>query len=495
MTPKRSLEREEKWDVPATFVPPELIPDLPEGATVSIAQVHLSSTYFDTDRHDLLNADVSLRRRTGDTDTGWQAKLASRTEHRIEITQPLQPSSVDENVTPPESIGEILAGLGRGRTLRPIAIVRTARTLHSVHDATGTLLLELADDTVHSTAIGPTASIQAWREVEVELKQGSPKLLRRLGKQLQRAGAMPRPGSSKLTRTLELDDAVPPPIAAPIARYLHEQYLALLAGDLDLRMGNDAVHPTRVACRRLRSTLRNFAPLLADDGATGDADVDADLDADLDFDLDTEIAWYAALLGDARDAQVMRAHFRQALGDVPVELTLGAVAARIATSIDQWERDALAVLGEAMHSPRYFALLDAVEAFVEHQAAAKPPKRKQIEKLVAQAEQKYQKRLRRALRSPKDDAALHRARKAAKRARYAYEATELDGARRRIRDFKRLQTTLGEFQDAVVAKELLRKWGAATSALPDENGFTFGLLWQREDENQRRIRRALRHAG
>ncbi|SOD74934.1 CHAD domain-containing protein [Jatrophihabitans sp. GAS493] len=485
----RNIEREEKWDVPVGFAIPDLGAVLPARATLRTERVHLSSTYFDTPRRDLLEADVSLRRRTGDTDTGWQAKLASRTGSRIEITEPLH-TAHDEDVTPPAAITGLLAGLQRGRELRPIAIVRTERIVHSIHDEFGILLLELADDTVHSTAIGDSAEIRAWREVEVELKHRPEKLLRRVGKALERAGATPRLGSSKLARALGADgDAAPPaviqqgiapqPATDPITGYLAQQYRDLVAGDLDLRAERNAVHPTRVACRRIRSTLRVFAPVLVD----------------VDPALDAEVAWYAALLGEVRDVQVMREHFRHALADVPIELELGPVAARISMGLDELERDGFTRLRSAMESTRYFALLDSVQELVERQLTIKGRRRKQVQKLVEKADRKFDRRLRAALRSPDDDAALHRARKSAKRARYAYEAAAPAGAKRRVRQFKRLQETLGNFQDAVVAKQLLRTWATATAGRADENGFTFGLLWQRADETQRAVRRSLRGGG
>jgi hypothetical protein len=49
---------------------------------------------------------------------------------------------------------------------------------------------------------------------------------------------------------------------------LGAQYAALIAGDLALRRGQDAIHDTRVATRRYRSVLRVFADLFDPDHAT-----------------------------------------------------------------------------------------------------------------------------------------------------------------------------------------------------------------------------------
>ena len=85
-----------------------------------------------------------------------------------------------------------------------------------------------------------------------------------------------------------------------------------------------------------------------------------------------------------------------------------------------------------------------------------------------------------------DDEALHRERKAFKRARYAAElATPLLGkkqAKKTIRRYKHVQEVLGEQQDSLVAAEFLRRLGAAAATRPAENGFTYGLLFANEQQ-------------
>ena len=64
-------------------------------------------------------------------------------------------------------------------------------------------------------------------------------------------------------------------------------------------VGSDPIHDTRVAIRRLRSTLRVFGTLL--DGASIAGGDDG-------------LEWFAGLLGEVRDSQVQRGGFRDALG-------------------------------------------------------------------------------------------------------------------------------------------------------------------------------------
>ena len=102
-----------------------------------------------------------------------------------------------------------------------------------------------------------------------------------------------------------------------------------------------------------------------------------------------------------------------------------------------------------------------------------------LAKAAKRAYRKADRRLDAALQSS-DDALLHRARKAAKRARYAAELTkpsfDSTSAKRKVEQYKKIQTILGDHQDSAVATGVLRQMGAAAGTTPGENGFTFGLL-------------------
>jgi CHAD domain-containing protein len=100
---------------------------------------------------------------------------------------------------------------------------------------------------------------------------------------------------------------------------------------------------------------------------------------------------------------------------------------------------------------------------------------------VARAYRRAGRRMRRAARAPEGgqrDVALHEARKAAKRARYAAEAAEpVHGkqARRFAKRMKAVQSVLGDHQDAVIARAVAREIGVQAH-LAGENAFSFGLL-------------------
>jgi CHAD domain-containing protein len=301
---------------------------------------------------------------------------------------------------------------------------------------------------------------------------------------LRAAGARPARYSSKLARALP-----PPPAHTPggpggtgvFARYLHAQIDAIFDGDLALRRGQDPIHDTRVATRRLRSTLRVFGTLL---------------DADAVGDIDTELKWFAGLLGEVRDCQVQRKRFRTALDALPPELVLGPVAARIDSDLISTQVRAREVVAEAMNSPRYLDLLAILQRWRTDLPVTGQLRSKALRKRAARAAAKADSRLAAAIGTG-DDTDLHRARKAAKRARYAAELNNpIDGkAKRTVKRYKKIQTVLGDHQDGVVAAATLRRLGTLAGATPGENGFTFGALYATEQQSAGRAREAAAALG
>jgi CHAD domain-containing protein len=90
--------------------------------------------------------------------------------------------------------------------------------------------------------------------------------------------------------------------------------------------------------------------------------------------------------------------------------------------------------------------------------------------------------------------ALHAARRAAKRSRYAAEAaTPAVGkqAKRYGKQIKKIQSSLGDHQDAVIARNTLREIGVRAH-LEGENAFTFGLL---HEHNSTAIRESERRGA
>jgi CHAD domain-containing protein len=263
-----------------------------------------------------------------------------------------------------------------------------------------------------------------------------------------------------------------------LAGYLNTQIDQITVGDLGLRRGDDPIHDTRVAIRRLRSTLRVFGKAL-DEAAIGD--------------LDAELKWWAGLLGEVRDCQVQQRRFTDALGELPGELILGPVPARIRNHLQGIELPARTRVGEAMDSERYVAIMDALRQLRVEPPVGPDITAKDLRKRARRAQRKADRRLAAALHSG-DSALLHRARKAAKRARYAAELYRpLDKrAKRAVKHYKHIQTALGNHQDTVVASATLRQLGTTAGTTEGENGFTYGLLYAREQQIARRCRKEAR---
>ncbi|MFJ8622853.1 CHAD domain-containing protein [Kitasatospora sp. NPDC093550] len=249
-----------------------------------------------------------------------------------------------------------------------------------------------------------------------------------------------------------------------------EEQAAVLAGlDEAVRADEpDAVHRMRVACRRLRSALRTFRRLFAP-GATDE--------------LVAELRWLGGALGGARDREVLA----ERLAAQARELPAGCGPERVAAALERWgETEYRRVWPEvvaALDSPRRRDLGDALAALL-----ADPPLRRradrpavaELSRIAAREQRRTADRVRTALAAGpgERDGALHAARKAAKRARYAGETAAPAAGRRAERYTERMkavQEVLGEHQDAVVAAAAL-----AAQASAGGEPFGYGVLYGRQ---------------
>lgn len=458
-------EREDKFDVDAEYELPSLASLVPTGGSLTSGETDLISEYFDTAGHDLLRRGITLRRRTGDSDNGWHAKVPAE-KARTEIRLPLG-GGPDDVV--PDELADVLRGAVMGAQLSAVATLTTRRTVHSVSDADGVVIAEIADDAVSVTLIGG-ATGPRWREVEVELgPAGSESFLKKAGKLLRSNGARPSAHPSKLDRALSVVREVPADAGVRLLTdYLDEQVQAIVAGDVYLRRGLDPIHSTRVAIRRYRSTLRVFGSLFEDEPAAH---------------LEAELSWYASLLGEVRDRQVQRARFAAALRELPPEWVLGPVASRVENDLLAEQIRHRDVAMAELDGDRYRALLTQLSAWSRGLPIDGEVDERLLVKLARKAGKKAIDRTKSAVHGT-DDEALHRARKASKRARYAAElvapVVDKKVSKANIKRFKMIQEVLGEHQDAVVAAGILRTLGARAGSTAGENGFTFGLLFERE---------------
>ncbi|OCB14758.1 CHAD domain-containing protein [Mycolicibacterium porcinum] len=476
----RYTEIERKFAVTENTVSPSFEGLSAVAEVVRTGTQHLDAVYFDTPDRDLAAHRITLRRRTGGSDAGWHLKLPAGVDTRTEVRAPLG-TATD---TVPEDLRDVVLAIVRDRPLSPVARISTQRSVEVLHGDDGTGLAEFCDDRVTASAVG--GEEQRWREWELELLTAEmpDDLMDRLANRLADAGAEPAGHGSKLAKVLGTDTApAPAPPADPVHRAIAEQIEALLVWDRAVRAdAYDSVHQMRVTTRKIRSLLQESK------GAFG-------LDDD-GWVLD-ELRALAAVLGVARDAEVLAERYQHALDEMPAELIRGPVRQRLVEGANRryaagWRRSLL-----AMRSQRYFRLLDALEELVN----AEQPESADASKSSVSIDAAY-KRVRKAAKTAaaadsdaeasaeEKDEALHRIRKGAKRLRYTAAATGADKVSDRA---KTIQTLLGDHQDSVVSKAHLSTQADAAHAA-GEDTFTYGLLYQQEDDLAQHSRALLQDA-
>lgn len=494
METHREIER--KYDVKPTSSIPQLN-KLPGVARVEQPhELELEAVYFDTEEHALMRAGITLRRRTGGDDEGWHVKLPLGPNDREEFRLPLRRGAAGAAV--PKALRSLVEVHARGRRLVPVATVRNRRMVHRMVAKDGTALAELCDD--HVTAEPPDtdgcAPRSTWREWEVELVHGSPALLAAVDTLVREAGARPSGSSSKLARALgstrpkpsKAGNAKPTdPLSAGagVLAYYREQADRLKAADPQVRLDrHDSVHAMRVATRRLRSVFATFRPLL---------------DRNVTDHLRGELKWLAGVLGEARDAEVLRDRLTaMAAEDAEDQSGVlrdnvghrggghpavshggdlgGDLGARYRTAHDEVLR--------VLDSARYFRLLNALDALLDSPpwtSAADEPAQEVLRTLVRRDWRRVDKRALAAAQAAtptERDGDLHELRKAAKRLRYSCEAVAPifgDRAATLGKAAKDLQEVLGEHQDSVASQKVLHQL-ASQAGLPRESAGVLGRL-------------------
>jgi CHAD domain-containing protein len=472
MPESRYLEVERKFDVGESTRSPSFdgIPDI--ARVERLPTQTLDAVYFDTPGRDLASRRITLRRRTGGEDAGWHLKLPAGPDARTEVRSPL--NAGDDEV--PTELADVVLAIVRDRPLSPVARITTARGVQHLHRADDEVVAEFCDDQVTaSRAATPAAPEleQRWREWELELTQPQPntELLDKLSDRLLGAGARPAGHGSKLARVL---GTTPKELSAtdPLHRAVAEQLDELLVWDRAVRAeADDAVHQMRVTTRKIRSLLQ----------ASPDSFVLPDDTSILD-----ELRELANILGEARDAEVLAERYRDALDNLPPELVRGAIRERLIDGAEARYRAGLRHSLTALRSPRYFRLLDALEAVIE---TTPPTDVRGAAATVGAAGKKVRKAAKAARRAGDEerDAAIHRIRKRAKRLRYTADAT---GAAKVSKRAKKIQSLLGDHQDSVVSREHLMQQAEAAHAAGDDT-FTYGLLYQQETDLAAECRRQL----
>ncbi len=413
------------------------------------------AVYFDTPDRRLWKSGVECRIRENGKGLRQTVKKRipgssgfAREEHEIPVESLELNASHLEAVLPPDLRGEA----ARLAPAFSTDVKRSKRVIERRDD-----VVEAVHDRGRITANGKSLEID---DVEHELRRGAPRSLADACLAFLELAPCGLETQGKAARGFRLLTGEPPgPVLAETVRVppstaIPEAAAAMMRSAFAQVLANhaalvqtahpEAVHQMRVGLRRLRSTLSAFGPVLDVSGAAGMLAAAKSLfsrlgdvrDADV-FAAETAASFPKDLL-DARLAKVLAeevARFRErAFADV-IALLAGPEFARLTVRWHGWIED-----GEWLRDERPVDRLLARRPVGEFAATR-----------LANMHRRLVKRGRRALKGDIDD--WHRARIAAKRARYAGAPLlqVLDeggkGARRYSKRLARLQDDLGKFND------------------------------------------------
>ena len=258
-----------------------------------------------------------------------------------------------------------------------------------------------------------------------------------------------RVGSAK-TPALAADDRASVAVRAVVRLQLRafaRQEVAARAGEVE------AVHQLRVATRRLRATLRLFAPVLPAMFVTWTRQ---------------ELEWLGGVIGAVRDVDVLIQAVGKRAARVEPSLRRALGPLGVAT-LDERAR-VHETLIEVLDSARARRLLDRLARFAESEPAVRSDER--LGDLAAGLQTPLVRSVRRAGRralAASEPEALHRLRVRAKRLRYAVETLRGLGGRREqelVRRLTQLQDHLGEYQDITTQVHWLRDFAVRAGVAP-----------------------------
>jgi CHAD domain-containing protein len=267
------------------------------------------------------------------------------------------------------------------------------------------------------------------------------------------------------------------PAADAVRAHFALQVSRFLTQDMRVRLDQpDSVHQLRVAARRLRSGLKDFADLLDEQWAKG---------------LREELGWAAGELGRVRDTEVMLIRLDCHAEDLPPadsQRATQVVEQVLKAELAQARHDALVSLRSKRHLDLLVALVDAVQ----HPRLTDTANEPCAEVLPPRVEKSF-KRLAKDVRGLYLDSAAHpwhETRIAGKKARYAAELVVPvfgEPAKRLAKALAEVTEVLGDHQDCYVAQQELRRI-AALEQTDGATGFSLGLLYAAEEEREMSLR-------
>lgn len=454
-------------------------PLLQQYAAGPARELHMLDTYFDTARHQLKEAGAGLRvRRVGDDyiqtlKAGGDASMGLHRryewESRVAGEQP-DLAALREMVDRKAPWNKLLRASSIASSLAPVFQSKVTRTVWDLRLPGGDRIefaldlgkLECGDEAV------PVS------EIELELVSGNAIHLFDLALALHERTPMQIGTLSKAEQGYALcrPDPRNATAAAPVRLATHgnveQAFKAIVSSCLAQVQANaagvargdngESLHQMRVGVKRLEAALDLFKGIVQ-----------------LPTDLQPDIDWLASELGNARDWDVLAGETLPLLSnDVPAPL-LNVTHAALDIG-----REAHLAAAAAVNSARYTRLLLSLGRWLVGNGWREPGQGKGKGRLdaplaafAAKALRRAHKRMKRRARalSRRDPASLHRARIAARKARYATEffASLYRGklVRPYLKALVALQDRLGQANDAVVARRLLGQMATLRPDLAD----------------------------
>ncbi len=451
-----------------------------------VAAVEVNDRYLDTPDWQIFRAGWAYRWRDAAERRSLALKSVAMSEDAVHVREELEqeianfPSNGDS--LPDGEVVRRLTPIDR-TAVHELFQIHNRRRLFHIRTADGTLI-ELAIDRAEveaSVAAGNDGPRRMrFEELEMELKEGPEESFREAVEVVQqRFGLLPA-RLSKFERGLQTVGLSPParlraeaqlieetdsfrtlrerrlrkhdPAVALAYQCLVEQFQQMLVQEPRAWEGlhPEGVHQMRVATRRARAALKAFRDVLP----RGEVKK-----------LNRELKWLAAVLGDVRDLDVYQDNLRLYAAEIGEDdaADLSDYQKHLSNA---WRTSREALLA-CLTSPRYQQLKADFSRFLakgSSKAGKKKGQTPSISDIAAKLVSRRYKRVLqdgRAITRKSPDKALHALRIDCKRLRYLFEFFESvygEALRPFVQRLRRLQDKLGDFNDACVATERLRKY-------------------------------------
>jgi inorganic triphosphatase YgiF len=436
------------------------VPALKRRGVAKPKSQRLVTTYYDTPEKDLARRGVSLRIRQENDKRIQTVKAtgdAGVAKSRGEWEWPVERATPDLGLLKQAPVAKLLAGVSEDR-LEPAVVTDVVRTTQN---------LKVDGDVVEAAldlgSIKAGKAKEDIRELELELREGTPASLYRLALELNSEIPFDIEVESKAARGFRLKEGSPPQASKPsemrlnsdepaveALRAIIEETLGHLLANQPAALAGDpeGVHQVRVAVRRVRSALRLFSPHLESHAKRL---------------FEDELRHAGQTIGEARDWDVFCDEIMVKVSEAPEarkfsEMMKPPAEARRAAAHQTCVRQ--------LQDPLFRALVLGLAAWIEEgrvdsgQVGDDALKRDIGEiagNLLDRLDAKATKRGR-AVRPDASPAELHPLRKSLKKVRYSVEFLQSifppKRAKRFLRHLKKLQEALGKINDAAIATRL-----------------------------------------